>query len=253
MNAFDEFIKLLEKSRRVVALTGAGVSTLSGIPDFRSSDGLYSKSYGKLDVETIVSINFFNLHPDVFYSWAKDYWFRMDSFKPNIIHKTLADLERLGKLSEGIFTQNVDFLHERAGSKNVYPLHGTLERGFCTNCHAYYDYKYMANEVEKGNVPKCRNCEGVVKPDIVFYGENLNSSILSRAESAFSYADLVLVLGTSLVVNPAATLPYLSVREGKDIVIVNRDKTYLDDYAVLKFDDLGAFFTSLSKWVCSRV
>lgn len=246
MTDIGPFLDLLGKSRRMVALTGAGVSTLSGIPDFRSSDGLFSEKYGSLDVETIVSINFFNKHPDIFYSWARDYWFRMETFEPNVIHKTLARLEKMGKLTEGIFTQNVDFLHKKAGSRKVYPLHGTLERGYCTNCNAYYEYEYMRSFVERGEVPVCSSCSSVVKPDIVFYGENLDSTMLRRAESAFSYADLVLVLGSSLVVNPAASLPYLSIRSGSDIVIVNRDSTYLDKYAQLRYEDLGSFFTSLS-------
>ena len=249
MNAFDEFIKLLEKSRRVVALTGAGVSTLSGIPDFRSSDGLYSKSYGKLDVETIVSINFFNLHPDVFYSWAKDYWYQLEKFQPNIIHRVLAEIEKRGKLTEGIFTQNIDNMHQRAGSRKVYELHGSVRFGYCMNCHKQYDYETLARAVNADCVPVCSSCGGVIKPDIVFYGEALNTTMLMRAENAFANADLAIVLGSSLVVNPAASLPYISVRNGKDIVIVNRQKTYIDDYCALRYDDLEEFFTAFSKYL----
>ena len=246
---FEEFFSLLEKSKRQVVLTGAGVSTLSGIPDFRSSNGLYSKKFGHMRVEDILDIDFFTAHPDVFYSWAKDNWYNIDDVKPNIIHTTLKKAEDMGFLTEGIFTQNIDFLHERAGSKKVYPLHGTLERGYCMNCHSYHEYDEISKMVHQDMVPKCSTCGGVIKPDIVFYGENLDMSILARAENAFYNADLVLVLGSSLVVNPAASLPYISARKGRDIVIVNRDDTYLDSYAKLRYRDLKSFFEAFNKYL----
>ena len=249
MSDFSSFIDLYMKAGRIVVLTGAGVSTLSGIPDFRSSDGLYSKEFGNMRVEEILDIDFFRAHPDVFYQWSRDYWFQMETFQPNIIHRTLAEMERRGKLSEGIFTQNIDALHQRAGSKKVYELHGSIANGYCMNCHRHYDYKYMADAVNSGIKPICSSCGGLVKPDIVFYGESLNTTTLMRAENAFSYADLVIVLGSSLVVNPAASLPYISARSGKDIVIVNRDKTYIDDYAVLKFNDLESFFDEFNQYL----
>ncbi len=249
MSDFNAFIKLFEKSRRIVVLTGAGVSTLSGIPDFRSSDGLYSKEFGHMRVESILDIDFFSAHPDVFYSWAKEYWYQMDSFEPNIIHTVLAEIEKRGKLTEGIFTQNIDGLHQRAGSKKVYELHGSVREGYCMKCHSHYSYDFMAKIVNSGAVPVCGHCGGTVKPDIVFYGEPLNSSILMRAENAFANADLAIVLGSSLVVNPAASLPYIAARNGHDIVIVNRDKTYIDDYAALRFTDLKSFFDEFSQYL----
>ena len=154
-----------------------------------------------------------------------------------------------GKLSEGIFTQNIDNLHQRAGSRKVYELHGSVRFGYCMNCHKQYSYQEIAKEVNAGNVPVCSSCGGVIKPDIVFYGEPLNSSVLMRAENAFSNADLAIVLGSSLVVNPAASLPYISVRGGKDVVIVNKQRTYIDDYASLRYDDLEEFFTSFSDYL----
>ena len=248
MPDFSSFINLYENARRIVVLTGAGVSTLSGIPDFRSSDGLYSKQFGHMNVESILDIDFFQAHPDVFYSWAKEYWYQMDKFQPCIIHRTLAKMEERGKLSEGIFTQNIDGLHQRAGSKKVYELHGSVREGYCMTCHSHYSYSFMADIVNKGAVPVCSHCGGLIKPDIVFYGENLNTTVLMRAENAFANADLAIVLGSSLVVNPAASLPYISARAGKDIVIVNRDSTYIDQYAVLRFTDLLDFFTRLSEY-----
>ena len=249
MKRFDDFLKLYEASRRMVVLTGAGISTLSGIPDFRSSDGLYSKDYGQLPVEEIVSIGFFRNHPDIFFNWAEEYWYHIEDFKPNLIHKVLKKLEDNGKLTDGIFTQNIDFLHERAGSKKVYNLHGTLERGFCMDCHSFMSYEKMAESVRAGIVPRCQQCGGVIKPDIVFYDDCLDGSLLDRASASFSYSDLVLVLGSSLIVNPAASLPYLAARAGHDIVIVNRDPTYLDEYAALKFDDLEEFFTAFDAYL----
>ena len=252
MYDISPFMKLLEKSRRVVVLTGAGVSTLSGIPDFRSSTGLYSKEFGHMRVESILDIDFFLSHPDVFYDWAREYWFSMDRYEPNIIHRTLALMEGMGKLSEGIFTQNIDALHQKAGSKKVYELHGSVRFGYCMECHRQYGYDEIARSVNAGAVPVCASCGGVIKPDIVFYGEPLNSSMLMRAENAFANADLAIVLGSSLVVNPAASLPYISARSGKDIVIVNRQRTYIDDYAALRYEDLEEFFSAFSDYLGSH-
>ena len=249
MSDFSDFIRLFEASRRIVVLTGAGVSTLSGIPDFRSSDGLYSKEFGHMKVEEILDIDFFKAHPDVFYSWAADSWYILEKYEPNIIHRTLARLEEKGRLSEGIFTQNIDSLHQRAGSKKVYELHGSLRSGYCINCHSYHDYAEISREVHSGIVPHCGKCGGLIKPDIVLYGEPLNASLLMRGENAFGNADLALVLGSSLVVNPAASLPYVSVRNGKDIVIVNRDRTYIDEYAAMTFNDLESFFRDFSDYL----
>lgn len=246
MDDFTRFMELFSKSSRIAVLTGAGVSTLSGIPDFRSSSGLYSKDFGSMSVEEILDIGFFNQHPDVFYRWAEPYWYHMEEFEPNIIHRTLSRMEEIGKLSEGIYTQNIDYLHQRAGSKRVFELHGSLKRGFCTGCGRMAEYSQMERAVRNGEVPRCPSCGSVIKPDIVFYGESLNMTMLMRAENAFTNADLAIILGSSLVVNPAASLPYNSVRAGKDIVIVNRTETYIDRYAALRFTDLEEFFTKLS-------
>ena len=245
MSDFSKFIDLFENSKRIAVLTGAGVSTLSGIPDFRSSDGLYSKKFGHMSVESLLDIDFFIDHPDEFYKWAKGNWYILEEYEPNIIHKTLKKMEEVGKLSEGIFTQNIDTLHQKAGSKKVYELHGSLAAGYCMNCHSYHGYNEISSMVNKDIVPICAQCGSVIKPDIVFYGEGLNMTVLKRAEFAFQNAALSIVLGSSLVVNPAASLPYISYRHKKKIVIVNRDSTYLDEYADLKFDDLHDFFLKL--------
>ena len=253
MTDISGFIDLYERSSRIVVLTGAGVSTLSGIPAFRSSGGLYSEKFGNMSVEEILEIGFFRQHPDVFYSWAKDYWYQMEKFQPNIIHRVLAEVEKRGKLTEGIFTQNIDNMHQRAGSRKVYELHGSVRFGYCMNCHKQYDYETLARAVNADCVPVCSSCGGVIKPDIVFYGEALNTTMLMRAENAFANADLAIVLGSSLVVNPAASLPYISVRNGKDIVIVNRQKTYIDDYCAYRYDDLEEFFTEFSEYLGMQI
>lgn len=247
LSDIDKLISLINKSNRIVVLSGAGVSTLSGIPDFRSSNGLYSKEFGHMRVESILDIDFFLEHPDVFYSWAKGNWYIMEKYEPNIVHRTLRKMEERGKLSEGIFTQNIDMLHTLALSKKVYELHGSLKDGYCVNCHHHMSYNEISKIVNDDRVPYCPKCGHVIKPDIVFYGEPLSSSILMRAENAFKNADLCIVLGSSLVVNPAASLPYISAQYGKPIVIVNRDKTYLDNYAELKFDDLKEVFEVLER------
>lgn len=249
MKDFEAFIELFESSKRIVVLTGAGVSTLSGIPDFRSSDGLYSKRFGHMSVEELLDIDFFSAHPDEFYKWAKGNWYILEQYQPNVIHKTLKRMEDIGKLSEGIFTQNIDSLHQRAGSKRVYELHGSLASGYCMNCHSYHSYSEISNSVNNDEIPRCQQCGAVIKPDIVFYGEGLDLTTLRRGEFAFQNADLAIVLGSSLVVNPAASLPYISARSNKHVVIVNRDKTYLDEWADLRFPDLKVFFEAFSNYL----
>ena len=249
MNSFDEFVELFENSKKIVVLTGAGISTLSGIPDFRSSSGIYSKNYGHMRVESLLDISFFREHPEEFYNWAKDVFYNLDDKEPNIVHKVLALLEQRGRLSEGIFTQNIDALHQKAGSKKVYELHGSLSRGYCMRCNSFYTYSDIAKQVRSGMVPVCKECGGVIKPDIVFYGENLDMSVLKQAEISFAKADLTLVLGSSLVVNPAASLPYISYQNGGKIVVVNRDSTYIDKNAALKYDDLLSFFTAFDDYL----
>lgn len=249
MTDYKPFFELLESSKRIAVLTGAGVSTLSGIPDFRSSGGLYSQKFGHMSVEELLDIDFFMAHPDEFYKWAKGNWYILEEYEPNIIHKTLKRLEDIGKLSEGIFTQNIDNLHQKAGSRKVYELHGSLKAGYCTCCHSYKSYDEISGYVNQDVVPVCDRCGSVIKPDIVFYGENLDMTTLNRGEFAFQNADLAIVLGSSLIVNPAAALPYIAVRNRKKVVIVNRDKTYLDEYADLKYNDLEEFFIELNKYL----
>ena len=162
----------------------------------------------------------------------------MHDYKPNVVHRVLRIMEEKGLLSEGIFTQNIDGLHTREGSKNVFELHGTIERSVCTKCGESFSFQWTKELVDRDVIPMCPHCGGLVKPDIVFYGEGLDSSLLYKADKSFLSPDLCIVLGSSLVVQPAASLPYRAFRSGGKICIVNRDETYLDEYAHWHFDDL---------------
>lgn len=242
---FKRLVELMDESRFMTVFTGAGVSTLSGIPDFRGKHGVYTDPWNGMDVEDIISLDFFAKRPEVFYAWAKDVWYHLEDYEPNVVHRTLASLERRGIL-KSLYTQNIDMLHQRAGSRNVYEVHGSPEHHHCTRCHAVFDYAYVAPIVRAGRVPICPKCGGVIKPDIVFYGESLDENVLSSAFMDFSRTDLCLVLGSSLVVQPAASFPVIARSNGAKVVIVNAQPTDQDRFATLHFDDLGQTFDALS-------
>jgi len=244
---FDYLINLIKASRKTVVFTGAGVSTMSGIPDFRGKHGVYNAPWQGLSVEEILSLDYFYSNPEIFYKWAEEVWYHLEEYQPNIVHTTLAKMEGKGYLPSGIFTQNIDFLHQRAGSKKVFELHGSAKHSYCTNCHAFFKYEEIAPIVRRGEVPHCPHCKGLIKPDIVFYGENLDSSTLKRADIAFAQADLALVLGTSLTVYPAAYYPRFTAQAGGKVVIVNAQPTDQDYLAELTFRDLEQVFYALNE------
>ncbi len=244
----EQLLELLECSRHVVAFTGAGISTLSGIPDFRGEDGVFSKQFKGYDIETIHDIHFFTAHPDIFYEYAKNFIYNLTSQEPNIIHNVLAEMEKC-KLLDTVYTQNIDALHQRAGSVNVREFHGSMSRHHCMKCGRKYGYDAIAEIVKSGQVPYCQFCEGLIKPGIVFFSEHLDKELLATATEEIAGADLLLVLGSSLTVPPAAKLPLGTYYGGGKIVIVNRQPTYLDRYAALKFDDLKIVFETLSGWL----
>ncbi|MDD6957481.1 MAG: NAD-dependent protein deacylase [Spirochaetales bacterium] len=241
-----DIISIIKSSRNFNVLTGAGISTLSGIPDFRGEKGVYKAQNLGCDIETILSIGYFKKHPDIFYDWAKDVWYHLENYKPNIVHSVLAKLERQGYL-KNIFTQNIDSLHERAGSKKVYNLHGSAADAYCTECGLHYSYEDIATIITEGKVPYCKRCNGLIKPDIVLYGEPLNEHVLSRAITCSSQSDVFMVLGSSLTVQPAASLPLYAAENKAKIIIVNKQDTYLDRYATIKADNLESVFTSLDE------
>lgn len=227
----DKIIKLKEiiaNSNNIVVMTGAGVSTLSGIPDFRSKDGLYNMKY-KYDPEEILSHHFFMNNTEEFYEFYRDKMNSLDKL-PNILHEYLAKLEEMGKL-EMIITQNIDGLHTRAGNKKVIELHGSILNNYCMKCHKYYDANYVFNS---DGVPKC-SCGGIIKPDVVLYEEALKEEDINNTISSLNKADTLLVIGTSLLVYPAAS--FVGYFRGNNLVIINNDKTNYDKMATLVIND----------------
>lgn len=240
---FEKLCELLEKSARPCVFTGAGVSTLSGIPDFRGPHGVYSDPWMGMDVEEIISLSFFRKSPDIFYKWAKDVWYHLEDYQPNIVHNVLA------RMKLPVYTQNIDMLHQRAGSENVYEVHGSARIHHCTKCNKTFTYEEIAPIVRAEQVPICPACNGVIKPDIIFYEENLNETVLRQAWSDFSDCNLCLCLGSSLTVQPAASFPEIARQGGAKLVIVNAQSTYEDYYADLRFSDLKQVFEALNKWL----
>ncbi len=239
-----ELENLIDKSHHTLIFTGAGISTLSGIPDFRSPNGVYSEKWHGLDVEEVLSIDFFKQHPEIFYEWAKPFVYSLEKYQPNVVHRVAAKLEALG-LCQGVYTQNIDRLHQRAGSKRVYELHGSAANYHCLDCRRKFPDTEIDPAVKRGEVPKCAKCGGLLKPDIVFYGEPLDEEMLGNADLELRRTDLLLVLGSSLTVYPAAAMPEITARSGGKVVIVNAQPTRLDRLAKLRFDDLELVFAAL--------
>ena len=239
MNNFEKLQKMIDESSNIVFFGGAGVSTESGIKDFRSIDGLYNEKYD-YPPETILSHSFFLEHTKEFYKFYKDKLNSLD-IKPNITHKFLKKLEDKGKL-KAIVTQNIDGLHERAGSNNVLLLHGTTYKNYCMNCHKEYNAEYVFNS--KG-IPLCTECNGIIKPDVVLYEEPLNDEVVTKTIKAISEAELLIIGGTSLAVYPAAS--FINYFKGKYLVIINRDSTPYDMRADLVIHEkLGDIFSKLT-------
>ena len=227
----------IEESKQAVFFGGAGVSTESGIPDFRSVDGLYNQKF-EYPPETIISHSFYERQPSYFFRFYREKMMPL-GFEPNVTHKVLARLEQEGHLS-AVVTQNIDGLHQKAGSKTVHELHGSILRNYCTRCRKFHSAEFVKNAKD---IPLC-DCGGIVKPDVVLYEEQLNSRTMSAAIRAISKADLLIVGGTSLTVYPAAGL--LQYYQGNRLVLINRDATPYDDMANLVFHtSLGEIFSQL--------
>ena len=221
--------EIIDESERIVVFGGAGVSTESGIPDFRSVDGLYHQKF-KYPPEVMLSHTFFMQNTWDFFDFYKNRVIPADP-KPNAAHRKLAELEKAGKLI-GVVTQNIDGLHQAAGSEKVYELHGSVLRNYCMNCGKFFDYKYI---LEASGIPECDVCGGTVKPDVVLYEEGLDNDTIVGAVNAISSADTMIVAGTSLVVYPAAGL--LQYFRGRWLVLINRDPTPADASANLVIHD----------------
>ncbi len=228
MDKIEILRKWVNESHNIVAFTGAGVSTESGVPDFRSVDGLYSQKF-EYPPETIISHSFYLRNPEYFFRFYREKMMPMD-VEPNITHKALARWEQEGKLL-AVVTQNIDGLHQKAGSRHVYELHGSILRNYCTRCGKFYPAAFVKN---RNDVPRC-DCGGIVKPDVVLYEEGLDEKTVEGAVNAIARADLLLVAGTSLTVYPAAG--FLRYYRGNRLVLINRDPTPYDDRADLVFHE----------------
>jgi NAD-dependent deacetylase len=266
MNTKSDVAKLFERiltTRHFVVLTGAGVSTLSGIRDFRGKNGLYND----LDAEKIFDIDYFHRDPSFYYKMSADFIYNVHERSPSIVHTTLALLEQRGYL-KALITQNIDLLHQKGGSKRVIEIHGSPSVHYCLHCSNRSLAEQLAaqgpastlpdNEgdlmgfddaaalVKAGDLPRCKKCGRVLKPAITFFGEALPAPALEAAGQEASQADIMLVLGTTLMVQPAAGIPRITIRNGGDIIIVNNMETSLDRFALMRFEDLGEVFEELA-------
>ena len=239
MTNLETLKQWIKESSRIVFFGGAGVSTESGIPDFRSVDGLYHQKFD-YPPETIISHSFYEARPEYLFQFYREKMLPL-GFEPNITHRVLAKWEQEGKLL-AVITQNIDGLHQKAGSKRVYELHGSVLRNYCTRCGKFYPAEFVR---DARGIPRC-TCGGIVKPDVVLYEESLNEDTLAGAISALRQADLLIVGGTSLTVYPAAGL--LGYYRGHRLVLINRDATPYDEEADLVFhDSLGSIFSQLQE------
>ena len=237
MENLEKLKNWISESNRIVFFGGAGVSTESGIPDFRSVDGLYSQKFD-YPPETIISHTFYKRRPEYFFRFYREKMLPL-GFEPNITHKVLARWEQEGKLS-AVVTQNIDGLHQKAGSQKVYELHGSVLRNYCVRCGKFHSAEFIR---DCDGVPHC-TCGGIVKPDVVLYEESLNQDTIEKSVGAISTADLLIVAGTSLTVYPAAGL--IHYYRGNRLVLINRDATPFDSQADLVFhESLGHVFSQL--------
>ena len=225
MENIEKLQEIIDNSNNIVFFGGAGVSTESGIPDFRSVDGLYNLKY-KYPPEQIISHTFFQYKPEEFYRFYKDKMMCLDA-KPNKAHTFLAKLEEKGKLS-AVVTQNIDGLHQAGGSHTVYELHGSIHRNYCINCHKSFEPQFIK---ESDGIPRCTECGGIIKPDVVLYQEGLDDHTVAGALSAISEADTLIIAGTSLAVFPAAG--FIKFFKGNQLVLINLTKTPADQKADL--------------------
>jgi NAD-dependent deacetylase len=237
----EALFERIEKARHCVALTGAGVSTLSGIRDFRGKNGLYND----MDAEKIFDIDYFHQDPSFYYRAAGSFIYNIDQKEPSVVHTCLAELEKRGWL-KALITQNIDLLHQKGGSRRVIEVHGSPQTHYCLHCsRVRMSFDEAAAIVRSGDIPRCPKCGRALKPAITFFGESLPIEALREATNEAQAADLILVLGTSLTVNPAAGLPLHTLRNGGKLVIVNNMPTPLDSRADMRFEDLGEVFEGL--------
>jgi len=226
----NKLVELLKNAKNIVYFGGAGTSTESNIPDFRSQDGLYALKY-KYPPETMLSRSFFDSHTDAFFEFYRDKVLYPEA-QPNKAHYALAKLEEMGKLS-AVVTQNIDGLHQLAGSKHVIELHGSVHKNYCVSCDSQYDLDFVVNS--ESVTPRCTVCGGIVRPDVVLYEEGLDQGIMKAAIEAVSESDVLIVGGTSLVVYPAAGM--IRYHQNNQIVLINKSETKYDNKVLMRFDE----------------
>jgi len=227
-------------ARHLIAFTGAGVSTLAGIRDFRGKNGLLHA----LDADKLFDLDWFERDPSFFYRHSRDLIYNLHTIQPSYAHFELARLESLG-IVKSVITQNFDMLHQLAGSQQVFELHGSPHKHTCMNCGRIVFYSSIVTQLASRTVPRC-SCNGIFKPNIIFFGEMLDGPSLAAAEEEVDRADLMIVMGSSLVVQPAASFPELFAHQGKPLIIVNDQPTPLDYLATLRYTDLEGFLAALT-------
>jgi NAD-dependent deacetylase len=237
----ESLFKAIKKSKYCVVFTGAGISTLSGLQDFRGDNGLYKS----VDADKIFDLKYFHQDPAFYYDNTRSLIYEVDHVKPSIVHTQIAKLEQMG-IVKAVITQNIDLLHTRAGSKNVLELHGSPVTHTCLGCGKTFDFEHICQVLEYEPIPFCDECQGIIKPDIVFFGEQLPQDTFTKAILEANKADLMLVLGSSLFVQPAASIPVHTLKKGGELAIINDQITPLDAYAVYKQANLKAFFDFIS-------
>lgn len=243
--ALEVSAELFRRAKRVVVLTGAGISTPSGIPDFRSEGtGLWSRD----EPLQVASLSTFRTHPEIFFKWFRPLAERIYNAQPNPAHWALAELEKNGT-DHTIITQNIDMLHQKAGSKHVVEMHGTMKTLSCTGCYKRFDSSdFIKQFVEDGTIPKCPACSGILKPDVILFGEQLPQSAWFEAQNATRNCDLMMVAGSSLEVLPVAGLPMQAIDRGAHLIVINNSPTYINVRAdVVIMDDVASILPEIAK------
>ena len=243
--ALDDAAELVRNARHIVVLTGAGISTPSGIPDFRSEGtGLWSRD----EPMEVASLNTFRTYPERFFHWFRPLAGQIFDAKPNTAHIALTEMEHAG-IAQSIVTQNIDGLHQKAGSTHVIELHGTLRTLSCTECFKQFESaRYLQAYIEDGKMPRCESCNGILKPDVILFGEQLPQSAWMEAQKAVHQCDLMLVAGSSLEVLPVARLPMQALDRGAHLIVINNTPTYINVRAdVVILDDVAAILPEITK------
>ncbi|MDR1446032.1 MAG: NAD-dependent deacetylase [Treponema sp.] len=244
----ESLFERIVNARHCVALTGAGVSTLSGIRDFRGKNGLYND----MDAEKIFDLDYFMQDPSFYYRMNREFIYNLDAKEASVVHTVLGELENRGFV-KAVITQNIDLLHQKGGGRHVIEVHGSPRLHYCLHCAGIrMPFEEAAAIVKNGKLPRCPVCNRVLKPAITFFGESLPMDALTEAAAEAQDADLMLVLGTSLTVQPAAGLPLHTIRRGGGIVIVNNMPTPLDGQAAMHFDDLGEVFEGVKRLLAAE-